>query len=53
MNQLKKWYVAWVWLGTKTGKGIAENGDYEGRHRSNMREDWKRDSRNGILQFPL
>ena len=23
MNQLKKWYVAWVWLGTKTGKGIA------------------------------
>jgi len=28
MNQLKKWYVAWVWLGTKTGKGIAENGDY-------------------------
>ncbi|XP_039787484.1 uncharacterized protein LOC120653863 [Panicum virgatum] len=28
MNQLKKWYVDWVWLGTKTRKGVAENGDY-------------------------
>ena len=24
---LKKWYVAWVWLGCQTGKGYRENGE--------------------------
>ena len=24
---LKRWYVAWVWLGCQTGKGFRENGE--------------------------